>query len=39
MALFLVITVALTGFYQLLLDAFTNKGWIDDETLWLQFGI
>ena len=38
MALFLVITVALTGFYQLLLDAFTNKGWIDDETLWLQFG-
>ena len=38
MALFLVITVALTGFYQLLLDAFTNKGWIDDETIWLQFG-
>jgi membrane protein len=38
MALFLVITVALTGFYQLLLDAFMNKGWIDDETIWLQFG-
>ena len=38
MALFLVITVALTGFYQLVLDAFMNKGWIDDETIWLQFG-
>jgi membrane protein len=38
MALFLVITVAVTGFYQLLLDGFNSKGWIDDEALWLQFG-
>lgn len=38
MAFFLVVTVALTGFYQLLLDGFTNKGWIDDESLWLRYG-
>ena len=38
MALFLVITVALTGFYQLLLDAMINKKWIEDETLWLSLG-
>ena len=38
MALFLVITVALTGFYQLLLDAILNKGWIENETFWLPLG-
>lgn len=38
MAVFLIITVALTGFYQLMLDAMINKEWIDDETLWLQLG-
>ncbi len=38
MAVFLIITVALTGFYQLMLDAMINKKWIDDETLWLQLG-
>lgn len=38
MALFLLITVALTGFYQLILDGLKSKGWIENETLWLQFG-
>jgi membrane protein len=38
MALFLVVTVTLTGFYQLLLDALIKKEWIDDETLWLSIG-
>ncbi len=38
MAFFLVITVAITGFYQLLLTVFKNKGWIDNETLWLDLG-
>ena len=38
MALFLVVTVTLTVFYQLLLDAATNKGWIKDEGIWLHLG-
>ena len=38
MAVFLVVTVALTGFYQLLLDAITSKGWIENEIFWLQIG-
>ncbi|MFY0604069.1 MAG: YihY/virulence factor BrkB family protein [Flavobacteriaceae bacterium] len=38
MALFLVITVTLTGFYQLLLDALIKKQWIKDETLFLSLG-
>lgn len=38
MATFLIITVALTGFYQLMLDAMIKKEWIEDETLWLQLG-
>ena len=38
MAVFLLVTVALTGFYQLMLDAMINKQWIEDETFWLQFG-
>jgi membrane protein len=38
MALFLLVTVALTGFYQLMLDAMIKKQWIEDETFWLQIG-
>ena len=38
MALFLLVTVALTGFYQLMLNAMIKKQWIADETLWLQAG-
>mgnify|MGYP003668060270 FL=1 len=38
MALFLVITVALTVFYQLLLDVIIKKEWIEDETLLLSMG-
>ena len=38
MALFLLVTVALTGFYQLMLNAMLKKQWIADETLWLQAG-
>jgi len=38
MAIFLLMTVALTGFYQLLLDAMIKKQWIVDETFWLQLG-
>ncbi len=38
MALFLVITVTLTVFYKLLLDAAINKKWIEDETLLLSVG-
>lgn len=38
MAIFLLVTVALTGFYQLLLDAMFKKEWISNETLWLQLG-
>lgn len=38
MALFLVITVALTVFYQLLLDGIIKKEWIEDETLLLSMG-
>ncbi|MBL4605744.1 MAG: YihY/virulence factor BrkB family protein [Flavobacteriaceae bacterium] len=38
MALFLVVTVAFTGFYQLLLKAAIKKEWIGDETLLLSVG-
>jgi membrane protein len=38
MAIFLLVTVALTGFYQLLLNAMIEKQWIEDETFWLQLG-
>ena len=38
MAFFLLVTVALTGFYQLMLDAMIKKQWIEDETFWLQAG-
>jgi len=38
MALFLVITVALTVFYQLLLDGIIKKEWIKDETFLLSMG-
>lgn len=38
MAVFLLVTVALTGFYQLMLDAMIKKEWIADETFWLQAG-
>lgn len=38
MALFLLVTVAMTGFYQLMLDAMIKKQWIEDETFWLQVG-
>lgn len=38
MALFLIVTVALTGFYKLMLDAMIKKEWIDNETFWLDFG-
>lgn len=38
MAVFLLVTVALTGFYQLMLDAMIKKEWIEDETFWLQVG-
>jgi len=38
MAIFLLVTVALTGFYQLMLDAMIKKQWIEDETFWLQVG-
>ena len=38
MALFLLVTVALTGFYQIMLDAMIKKQWIEDETFWLQLG-
>lgn len=38
MATFLIITVALTGFYKLMLDAMIKKEWIENETLWLQLG-
>lgn len=35
---FLVITVTLTVFYQILLDLIIKKGWIEDEIFWLQIG-
>ena len=38
MALFLVITVTLTVFYQLLLDSIIKRGWVEDEIFWLQIG-
>ena len=38
MAIFLLVTVALTGFYRLMLDAMIKKQWISDETFWLQLG-
>ncbi|MEN8884041.1 MAG: YihY/virulence factor BrkB family protein, partial [Flavobacteriaceae bacterium] len=38
MAFFLLVTVALTVFYKLMLDAMIKKEWIENETLWLQFG-
>jgi len=38
MALFLIVTVALTGFYKLMLDAMIKKEWITNETLWLDVG-
>tara|TARA_R110001632_G_scaffold66891_1_gene157269 strand:+ start:27274 stop:28209 length:936 start_codon:yes stop_codon:yes gene_type:complete len=38
MAFFLLVTVALTVFYKLMLDAIIKKEWIENETLWLQFG-
>jgi membrane protein len=38
MALFLLITVALTGFYQLMLNAIIEKQWIKDDIFWLQLG-
>lgn len=38
MALFLLITVTLTGFYQLLLDALIKKEWISDDAFWFQIG-
>lgn len=38
MAIFLIITVALTGFYRLVLDAMIKKEWITDETLWFELG-
>jgi len=38
MALFLVITVTLTIFYDFLLKAAIKKEWIEDETLLLSFG-
>lgn len=38
MAVFLLVTVALTGFYQLMLDAMISKEWITDESFWLQVG-
>ena len=38
MALFLIITVALTGFYKLMLDAMIKKEWITNQTLWLDVG-
>lgn len=38
MALFLIITVTLTVFYKLLLDAAIKKEWIENESLWLSLG-
>ncbi|MFD2568028.1 YihY/virulence factor BrkB family protein [Pseudotenacibaculum haliotis] len=38
MALFLLVTVTLTVFYQLLLDAAIKKEWIEDETFLLELG-
>lgn len=38
MALFLLVTVTLTVFYKLLLEAAIKKEWIEDETLLLQLG-
>jgi membrane protein len=38
MALFLVVTVALTVFYKLGIDALQEKGWVEDELFWLQIG-
>ena len=38
MAIFLLITVALTWFYQMILDAMIRKQWIEDDTIWLELG-
>ncbi|QMU65132.1 MAG: YihY family inner membrane protein [Flavobacteriaceae bacterium] len=38
MALFLVITVALTVFYKIGLDVLFEKGWVEDELFWLKIG-
>lgn len=38
MAFFLVITVALTVFYELGLDALQNRGWLEDDIIWLKLG-
>lgn len=38
MSLFLVVTVALTVYYQLVLDNLQDRGWVNDELFWLQFG-
>jgi len=38
MALFLVVTVALTVFYKIGLDTLLEKGWVENELFWLQIG-
>lgn len=38
MTIFLLITVALTVFYQLLVDAVIKKGLVEDQAFWLQIG-
>ena len=38
MALFLLVTVALTVFYKIGLDALFEKGWVENELFWLQIG-
>lgn len=38
MAFFLVITVALTVFYKVGLDALQENGWLDNELFWLKLG-
>jgi membrane protein len=38
MALFLVVTVALTVFFKIGLDTLLEKGWVEDELFWLRIG-
>lgn len=38
MALFLVVTVALTVFYKLGLETLLEKGWVENELFWLRIG-
>lgn len=38
MALFLVVTVALTVFYKIGLDTLLEKGWVENELFWLRIG-